>query len=237
MSGVVYRNGRFYRADDLAAAEELAKDLAEPHGEMARELYENTIAASLDGPLADEEDPGESEPLAPRGGTFVSVPAASLEALVEEIRIGVEKKGGRVEWSKAGRERVADVIVPSGASAIRIFTSLSAGERAARECGKDAVRVVVGALNPTAAQPKRRFQATEAPLRVFRTAPRNLPEAERVAAFLERLRETLRASYRAALDVPRCPLCPRGMVPRTGSRGSFWGCSGYPDCRGTRQIG
>jgi restriction system protein len=37
---------------------------------------------------------------------------------------------------------------------------------------------------------------------------------------------------------PACPLCGRRMVRRTARKGPkagqpFWGCSGYPDCRGT----
>lgn len=38
-----------------------------------------------------------------------------------------------------------------------------------------------------------------------------------------------------------CPLCAKVMVRRTAKRGAnagnaFWGCSGYPDCKGTRAI-
>jgi len=39
-----------------------------------------------------------------------------------------------------------------------------------------------------------------------------------------------------------CPMCSKGMVRRTARRGAnagseFWGCSGYPACRGKRSIG
>jgi restriction system protein len=39
-----------------------------------------------------------------------------------------------------------------------------------------------------------------------------------------------------------CPLCSKSMVRRTAKRGAnaggeFWGCTGYPACRGTRPIG
>ena len=45
-----------------------------------------------------------------------------------------------------------------------------------------------------------------------------------------------------AVSAPTCPICSLGMVKRTAKRGAnaggeFWGCSGYPACRGTRQIG
>ena len=38
-----------------------------------------------------------------------------------------------------------------------------------------------------------------------------------------------------------CPVCAKGMVRRTAKRGAnaggeFWGCTGYPACRGTRPI-
>lgn len=40
---------------------------------------------------------------------------------------------------------------------------------------------------------------------------------------------------------PVCPLCGKAMVLRTARKGKhadsqFWGCSGYPDCRGTRPF-
>jgi four helix bundle suffix protein len=43
----------------------------------------------------------------------------------------------------------------------------------------------------------------------------------------------------AEAETPFCPLCSRPMRRRTAGRGlnagrPFWGCSGYPQCRGTR---
>jgi four helix bundle suffix protein len=40
---------------------------------------------------------------------------------------------------------------------------------------------------------------------------------------------------------PACPNCGRPMVLRTARKGQkagqpFWGCSGYPDCKGTRMV-
>lgn len=31
-----------------------------------------------------------------------------------------------------------------------------------------------------------------------------------------------------------CPDCNKKMVSRKGKYGTFWGCSDYPNCRGTR---
>lgn len=43
-------------------------------------------------------------------------------------------------------------------------------------------------------------------------------------------------------DTPACPICRQPMILRTARRGpsvgsQFWGCKGYPDCKGTRQVG
>ena len=35
---------------------------------------------------------------------------------------------------------------------------------------------------------------------------------------------------------PSCPTCQRTMFRRSGRYGSFWGCSQYPKCKGTRNI-
>ena len=45
----------------------------------------------------------------------------------------------------------------------------------------------------------------------------------------------------APLEAVSCPLCSKPMVRRTAKRGAnagsdFWGCTGYPACRGTRPI-
>lgn len=62
--------------------------------------------------------------------------------------------------------------------------------------------------------------------------------------FTERLyqaRSEFRAKPEQAAPAPACPRCAEPMVMRTARRGknagnTFWGCSAYPDCRGTRQV-
>jgi restriction system protein len=44
-----------------------------------------------------------------------------------------------------------------------------------------------------------------------------------------------------AVTSPSCPICSKLMVQRVAKRGgssgnAFWGCSGYPACRGTRPV-
>jgi len=45
-----------------------------------------------------------------------------------------------------------------------------------------------------------------------------------------------RVETRAEPEAPQCPKCEADMRRRTSNRGSFWGCSNYPQCKGVRQI-
>jgi four helix bundle suffix protein len=60
------------------------------------------------------------------------------------------------------------------------------------------------------------------------------------AAFLKDggIRERMTQARVAARDSdsPACPDCGKSMRMRTSTRGPFWGCSGYPECRGTRNV-
>ena len=56
----------------------------------------------------------------------------------------------------------------------------------------------------------------------------------------ERDRQEGRPSVPAA-EMPNCPKCNRVMCLRTAKQGTntgsqFWGCSGYPECKGTRKY-
>jgi len=49
------------------------------------------------------------------------------------------------------------------------------------------------------------------------------------------------SNMKAASEAPHCPACNSTMMVRTARRGpnagnDFWGCPGYPTCRGTRDI-
>jgi four helix bundle suffix protein len=49
-------------------------------------------------------------------------------------------------------------------------------------------------------------------------------------------RERLAAARSEQRALPTCPRCGRRMVVRNASRAPFLGCSGFPECRGTRQL-
>jgi four helix bundle suffix protein len=61
---------------------------------------------------------------------------------------------------------------------------------------------------------------------------------EETGGFNERL-TTRRIQARAQkLDMaaPKCPKCNQPMRRRKSGKGDFWGCTGFPDCKGTRPI-
>ena len=164
------------------------------------------------------------------GPRFVAVPADRLLAELREIGTLVTGKGGRFIEGKQGREVVVDVVPPGGRAMVRVYTSLAAGAAEVRDCGDDAVRIVVGVDTPE------RFRPLDESRKILRTAPQGAED--RVAVFLGRLRGAIREAYGQARAVPTCPLCGRAMGHRTtkDKTRSFFGCVGYPECRGTRSA-
>lgn len=47
---------------------------------------------------------------------------------------------------------------------------------------------------------------------------------------------TSRPSRAPDPNAPSCPQCGKSMSKRNGSKGEFWGCRGYPECRGTLPV-
>jgi len=62
---------------------------------------------------------------------------------------------------------------------------------------------------------------------------------EETGGFSERLhkrRLEVREDRRAGEPAPDCPLCGEPMRRRRSAKGEFWGCGGYPACRGTEEL-
>jgi four helix bundle suffix protein len=60
---------------------------------------------------------------------------------------------------------------------------------------------------------------------------------ERTGGFSERLTtRRLEAREGAREPSPECPQCGQPMRRRRSAKGEFWGCTGYPECKGTRPI-
>lgn len=166
------------------------------------------------------------------GTRFVDVPADTLLAELRSIAKAVEGKRGYSKESVQGREVIFDIGPPDMLTAVRVYTSLAIGEDAVRDCGEDAVRLVLGAVLP--GEGGLRFKPLGETRRIYRTAPKGTAE-ERVAVFMKRLRDAVREFYAMAMHVPQCPVCRGPMVRREGRDArAFLGCVMFPVCRGTR---
>lgn len=167
------------------------------------------------------------------GKRFVRVTASALLSELREIGAAIRDKahGGYAE-EQVGDEIVAVLVPPGGRVVVRVFTSLATDDLVVRDCGDDAIRIVLVAPTPEGNRP------VGESIKMLRTAPRELGAAERERAFLDRFRSKLREAYALARAVPCCPDCGRAMAKRTARATSseFFGCIAYPECRGTRPI-
>lgn len=64
---------------------------------------------------------------------------------------------------------------------------------------------------------------------------------ERLYAARAKAKEAGKSDKSDRSDSPVCPLCGKAMRRRTAKQGphagqAFWGCSGYPKCKGTRKM-
>lgn len=64
---------------------------------------------------------------------------------------------------------------------------------------------------------------------------------EQTGGFREKLTEARVANRAKQEDAPACPDCGKPMHKRRAKTGKnagqeFWGCTGYPDCRGIRNM-
>jgi four helix bundle suffix protein len=58
---------------------------------------------------------------------------------------------------------------------------------------------------------------------------------EETGGFSERLTaKRIEAREKHGPPSPDCPLCDKPMRQRKSAKGDFWGCSTFPDCKGTR---
>lgn len=60
---------------------------------------------------------------------------------------------------------------------------------------------------------------------------------EETGGFSERLTaKRIEAREKSREPSPDCPQCAQPMRRRKSAKGEFWGCSAYPECKGTRPI-
>lgn len=165
------------------------------------------------------------------GKRFVDVPSAVLLEKLNEVGDLIKGRDGSYAEGVQGREVYYDFFPHNPRVAgvhIRVYTTVTRGAGSVRDCGEDAIRVVVGAMAGG------KFRSLVKPRKVLRTAPARETEEERVQIFLDRLVEIIREAYREARNVPECAQCGLPMAVRERKTGGeFYGCVGFPNCRGT----
>lgn len=115
---------------------------------------------------------------------FVDVPATALFAFLEGKGFARVVKPGEVVYTRRHHNDTRFVVL--------VYTSVRPGAARARKCGADAVRVCAVFTPEDKLLPSR--GVVKLP-KVLRTAPANLPEAERLTHFLERVAERMREAY------------------------------------------
>ncbi len=109
--------------------------------------------------------------------------------------------------------------------AVTVYSSVDRTTRTTRNCGDDAIRVVLVDLETGKAM-KLRSEKGKAGQRIYRTK-------NALSNLKERCRE-----YFHQVIYNRCPLCGSVMVERTkrATGEKFYGCSHYPTCRGSKNA-
>jgi hypothetical protein len=100
----------------------------------------------------------------------------------------------------------------------RIYSSISVHTNTTRQCGEDAIRVMLFDLSK------------ERPIKVEK-------RVHRTKNALNNVHKRAREVWGYAINTDnQCPKCSSILVERKGPRGSFFGCSSYPDCTHTKRI-
>jgi restriction system protein len=170
---------------------------------------------------------------------LTNVARASLsDELLKDYKNFLIQRGLRV-WHKdspealAMRERLKHDVVselpPAPPGAVRLTGLAGLSQFVAKADAELAANAMLCATNQAAYLLKRQVESQG---REF---------AEK-GGFTERLYATRMKAREAGKPVaPNCPLCGKPMCRRTAKKGPkagqpFWGCSGYPDCKGTLAV-
>jgi four helix bundle suffix protein len=173
---------------------------------------------------------------------LTNVARASLsDELLKDYKSFLVHRGLRV-WHKDSREGramrerlthdVAPHVAPAGGGKPRLTGLAGLADFVAKADPELAANAMLCAVNQAAYLLKKQLESQG---RAF----------AKEGGFTERLHAT-RMNVRARRtsedsETPGCPQCGKPMRSRTAKKGAqagkaFWGCAGYPDCRGTREA-
>jgi restriction system protein len=166
---------------------------------------------------------------------LTNVARASLsDELLKDCETFLQQNGWRV-WPKEAREaramraRLAQDLVPNLAPApsgrVRLNGLCGLSEFVERATPELAANAMLCAINQAAYLLKRQLESQG----------QTFVES---GGFTEKLYGARKRNKSDTSDKPICPMCGRTMLARTARKGPksgqrFWGCSAYPDCKGT----
>jgi len=176
---------------------------------------------------------------------LTNVARASLsDELAKDYKSFLVQRGLRV-WHKdspealAMRERLkhdtAPNLLPAPAGTVRLTGLAGLSDFMAKAEPELAANAMLCAVNQAAYLLRRQIESQG------RDFVEHGGFTERLYASRKKARETGKSDGSDKSDKPKCPLCGKEMRQRTAKQGphtgqSFWGCSGYPECRGTRAV-
>ncbi len=170
---------------------------------------------------------------------LTNVARASLsDELLKDYKSFLLQRGLRV-WHKDGREvvamrqrlqhDVAPALPPAAAGKVRLTGLAGLSEFVAKASPELAANAMLCAVNQAAYLLRRQIESQG----------RDFVEH---GGFMERLYAArVKARDPNKSGTPICQLCEKPMRKRTIGKGpraglEFWGCSGYPECKGTREM-
>ncbi len=153
----------------------------------------------------------------------------SGEAFEEHVAVRFRGLGYRVKLTPNGADFGADLVLEKDGA-----RTVVQAKRWKNDVGVKAVQEVVAAKAHYRAQhalvvTNSRF--TTQAIQLARSNGVELWDRDRLARELSG--EAVEAEANASPPNPVCPRCSAEMVERQGPRGRFWGCSRFPQCRGT----
>jgi len=176
---------------------------------------------------------------------LTNVARASLsDELLADYESFLTQNGMRV-WPKDAREaramraRLAQDQVPglppAPAGGVRLQGLAGLAEFVERAAPELAANAMLCAVNQAAYLLKRQLESQGA------TFVESGGFTEKLYAARSQRRKSDQSDGSDKSDAPNCPLCGKPMFRRTARQGpkagqSFWGCSGYPDCKGTLPV-
>lgn len=152
---------------------------------------------------------------------YVEIKHDEMAEVLESIGFSNVDVKGCVEF--VWERQVEDTAGNEFPYAVRVYSSVDKRTYITRDCGADAIRVVLMDLD-TGRALKLKSGKGKAGQRIYRTK-NALPTLK------ERCRE-----YFIKVIRDGCPKCGAVMAERSGKNGNFMGCTKFPKCNGSRNI-